>query len=179
MMRALLLVPAAAAAGLLAASATGSISPAAGSSAGRLAVSATVSYSWPLAPPDRVVRGFDPPTTPFGPGHLGVDLAARQGQAVLAAAAGLVTFAGPVAGRGVVVIAHADGVRTEYEPVKPSVAAGDAVARGAEIATVSGEHPGCPVSSCLHWGARRGEDYIDPLSLLEPLGPVRLLPWRA
>jgi hypothetical protein len=36
-------------------------------------------------------------------------------------------------------------------------------------------HPGCPVAACLHWGLRRGADYLDPLALLG-LGPVRLLP---
>ena len=33
--------------------------------------------------------------------------------------------------------------------------------------------------TCLHWGARRGDTYLDPLSLLRPLGPVRLLPWSS
>jgi murein DD-endopeptidase MepM/ murein hydrolase activator NlpD len=150
-----------------------------GSGVRPMAPAAAVGYAWPLAPPVRAVRGFDPPATPFGPGHLGVDLAARQGEPVLAAADGRVTFAGPVAGRGVVVLAHPDGVSTEYEPVAPEVAAGDDAARGATIGSVSGGHPGCPVASCLHWGARRGGNYIDPLDLLAPLGPVRLLPWEA
>jgi hypothetical protein len=34
---------------------------------------------------------------------------------------------------------------------------------------------GCPVAACLHWGLRRGEVYLDPLSLLAP-PEVRLLP---
>ena len=27
-------------------------------------------------------------------------------------------------------------------------------------------HPDCPVAACLHWGLRRGQTYLDPLSLL-------------
>ncbi|KOV84376.1 hypothetical protein ADL03_17825, partial [Nocardia sp. NRRL S-836] len=36
----------------------------------------TTRYSWPLPPPHPVVRAFLAPTSPFGPGHRGVDLAA-------------------------------------------------------------------------------------------------------
>ena len=96
---------------------------------------------------------------------------------MLAARGGRVQFAGPVAGRGVVVITHADGIRTEYEPVAPTVRAGDAVDTGRVIGRILGTHDMCPPGDCLHWGARRGDIYIDPLLLLNPLGPVRLLPW--
>lgn len=136
------------------------------------------SYTAPVAVPLRVLRPFQPPPTPYSAGHRGVDLGTPPHGEVLAAGAGRVTFAGMVAGRGVVVIAHADGIRTEYEPVRPLVAAGQAVARGQPIGRVSGQHGSCPPGRCLHWGARRGEAYFDPLLLLRPLGPVRLLPWR-
>jgi murein DD-endopeptidase MepM/ murein hydrolase activator NlpD len=135
-----------------------------------------VEYGPPVVPM-RVLRGFEPPPSPYGPGHRGIDLAISPGQPVHAAAAGVVSFAGPVAGRGVVVIAHADGVSTEYEPLAPSVTAGASVAAGAAIGRVVGSHEGCPPGACLHWGARRGDSYFDPLTLLRPLGPVRLLPW--
>ena len=87
-------------------------------------------------------------------------------------------FAGQVAGRGVVSIDHADGLRTTYEPVAPTVAAGDLVAKGEQIGTLLAGHPGCPALSCLHWGARRGTEYLDPLRLLG-LARLRLLPWEA
>jgi murein DD-endopeptidase MepM/ murein hydrolase activator NlpD len=102
-----------------------------------------------------------------------------SGASVAAAAACVVTFAGSVAGRGLVVIAHADGVRTEYEPLTPAVRARDPVRRGEVIGTVRGTHHGCRPQRCLHWGAKRDGAYIDPMSLLRPLGPVRLLPWTA
>jgi murein DD-endopeptidase MepM/ murein hydrolase activator NlpD len=133
-------------------------------------------YAPPLAGPVRVLQAFAPPPTPYAAGHRGVDLAAADGATVLAAAAGTVTFAGTVADRGIVVVAHPDGLRTEYEPVRPLVTRGQAVARGDPIAEVSGSHAACAPASCLHWGARRGENYLDPMSLLSALGPVRLIP---
>jgi murein DD-endopeptidase MepM/ murein hydrolase activator NlpD len=72
-------------------------------------------------------------------------------------------------------IDHPNGLRTTYEPVDPSVGAGARVTRGSPIGTLVGGHPGCPVEACLHWGARRGEVYLDPLTLLRP-PRVRLLP---
>lgn len=137
---------------------------------------AVVEYAAPLPEPLVVLRPFAPPATRYGAGHLGVDLRAADGAPVRAAADGAVSFAGQVAGRGVVVVAHADGIRTEYEPVVPDVRVGARVRRGQVIGRLTGRHRGCPVA-CLHWGARRGDRYLDPLSLLRPLGPVVLLPW--
>jgi murein DD-endopeptidase MepM/ murein hydrolase activator NlpD len=137
---------------------------------------AGVTYTSPL-PTLAVVRRFDPPATRYGPGHLGVDLAAYPGEPVRAAAGGVVTFAGPVAGRGLVVVLHEDGVRTEYEPVRVLVSRGAPVRAGAVLGRVAGRHGSCAPGRCLHWGARRGTDYLDPLLLLRALGTVRLLPW--
>ena len=58
----------------------------------------------------------------------------------------------------------------------PSGRAGDVVAAGQRIASVQGAHGTCAVGGCLHWGARRGDVYFDPMQLLAPLGVVRLLP---
>jgi murein DD-endopeptidase MepM/ murein hydrolase activator NlpD len=133
-------------------------------------------FGWPLTGFPAVVRAFEAPQHRFGPGHRGADLAGESGTPVLAAGAGTVVFAGPVAGRDVVSIDHPGGLRTTYEPVSPSVSAGDVVVRGQPIGTLQDGHPECPATSCLHWGARRGTDYLDPLRLLT-LGRVRLLPW--
>jgi murein DD-endopeptidase MepM/ murein hydrolase activator NlpD len=94
---------------------------------------------------------------------------------VEAAGDGVVVFAGMVAGRPVVSVDHADGLRTTYEPVQPTVAAGQIVARGSALGTLLAGHEGCPAAACLHWGLRRGETYLDPLALLRP-PEVRLLP---
>lgn len=132
-------------------------------------------FRWPLAGTPRVVRRFDPPPEPWLPGHRGVDLAATPAAEVRSAGAGVVLFAGTVAGRPVVTVGHADGLRTTYEPVLPGPAAGARVAAGTPIGLLVAGHPGCVAAACLHWGLRRGEEYLDPLALLG-LGPVRLLP---
>ena len=138
--------------------------------------SATAVWTSPV-PGAQVTRPFQPPPRLFAAGHRGVDLAGSPGTPVLAAGDGVVAFAGMVAGRPVISIDHADGLRTTYEPVDDSVAAGLVVARGSPIGTLAAGHPGCPASACLHWGLRRGETYLDPLLLLQP-HRVRLLPWR-
>ena len=77
-----------------------------------------------------------------------------------------------------VVVAHADGTRTTYEPVAASVRVGDDVAAGDPLGTLAWAGTHCPPDACLHWGWRRGETYLDPLTLVGG-GPVRLLPlWR-
>jgi murein DD-endopeptidase MepM/ murein hydrolase activator NlpD len=132
---------------------------------------------WPLQPEPAVVHGFDPPDSPWGSGHRGVDLAGALGQVVRTALAGRVTFASRLAGRGVVVVDHG-ATRTTYEPVAATVRVGDVLARGQPIGTLElgGSH--CLPAACLHWGWRRGDTYLDPL-LLVGGGPVVLLPlWR-
>jgi len=132
-------------------------------------------YVWPVDGPPHVVRGFAPPPQPWLAGHRGVDLAAPPGSPIRSAGAGVVAFAGQVAGRPVISVDHPGGLRTTYEPVQPAVAAGATVAAGAPIGVLLAGHPGCPVAACLHWGLRRGQTYLDPLSLLGA-GRVRLLP---
>src|SRR5262249_11342314 len=60
----------------------------------------------PVAGPSSVLRGFEPPPagTPWLPGHRGVDLAAAAWSSIRSAASGVVAFAGPVGGHGVVVV---------------------------------------------------------------------------
>jgi len=132
-------------------------------------------FSWPLAPPHPVLRAFDPPPAPWASGHRGVDLGGSPGEPVLAAGAGVVVFAGQLADRPVVSVDHPGGLRTTYEPVTPVVVAGQPVARGALLGHLLPGHPGCPAAACLHWGLRRGEEYLNPLGLLGP-HRVRLLP---
>jgi murein DD-endopeptidase MepM/ murein hydrolase activator NlpD len=143
----------------------------------------------PEAPPPRIAlwsapladllvgRPFEEPPHAYGPGHRGVDLHGSAGTPVLAAGDGVVAFAGMVAGRPVVSIDHPNGLRTTYEPVDPSVGAGQAVARGSPIGVLATGHAGCAAEACLHWGLRRGDVYLDPLALLRP-PRVRLLPWE-
>jgi murein DD-endopeptidase MepM/ murein hydrolase activator NlpD len=140
----------------------------------RVPSSASTLWAAPL-PEAAVTRPFDVLPHRYAAGHRGVDLAGPPGAPVLAAGDGVVVFAGMVAGRPVVSVDHADGLRTTYEPVAASVGAGQPVARGSPLGTLVAGHAGCPATACLHWGLRRGEDYLDPLSLLAP-PEIRLLP---
>ena len=138
-------------------------------------VPAPASGVWPLSPRPAVVRGFDPPATRWGSGHRGVDLAGDPLATVRAALAGTVSFAGQLAGRGVVVVDHG-GTRTTYEPVTPAVRKGDRVQAGDALGRLQlfGSH--CFPRWCLHWGLIEGrEHYLDPLTLVGA-APVRLLP---
>ncbi|WOP18461.1 peptidoglycan DD-metalloendopeptidase family protein [Raineyella sp. LH-20] len=122
-----------------------------------------------------VVRPFAPPPEPWLAGHRGVDLAAEVGAPVLAAAAGTVTYASTLAGRGVVVIDHG-ATRTTYEPVQATVRIGQLVATGDVLGTLQAGHQGCPAAACLHWGLREGVDYLDPMLLPAlPSGPMTRL----
>jgi murein DD-endopeptidase MepM/ murein hydrolase activator NlpD len=136
---------------------------------------AQAGWRWPLDPPVAVVAGFTAPAGPFAPGHRGVDLAGHVGDPVRSAAAGVVAFAGRVAGRGVVSVDHPGGLRTSYEPVTATVARGDQVGAGAVLGRLEAAASHCPPAACLHWGLRRGETYLDPRSMLGA-ARVRLLP---
>ena len=129
---------------------------------------------WPMNPEPEVVAGFEPPPSPYTAGHRGVDLAGRPGQGVHAAASGRVSFAGMVAGRSVVVVAHGH-LRTTYEPVRASVEVGTLVEAGGLLGTLAAFPSHCAPAACLHWGLLDGHTYLDPLTLLGA-GPVRLLP---
>lgn len=137
-----------------------------------IAVPAT--SDWPLQPRPEVLRGFKLPAKPWLPGHRGVDLAGRPGQPVLAATPGTITYAGPLAGRGVITISTGPR-RTTYEPVVPSVTVGTSVRTGAVIGRLSAAGSHCLPRTCLHWGLLQGKQYLNPLALV-PNRPVRLLP---
>jgi murein DD-endopeptidase MepM/ murein hydrolase activator NlpD len=134
------------------------------------------SGTWPLLPQAEVVSGFAPPVSDYGAGHRGVDLAGSPGQRVHAALPGVVTFAGRLAGRGVVVVSHGE-TRTTYEPVRATVRVGDHVAAGAPLGVLQLPSSHCFPRACLHWGWLRGATYLDPLELVGA-GPVRLKPWE-
>ena len=128
---------------------------------------------WPLGGGPVVQRGFAAPAVVWSAGHRGVDLVAKTGEAVLAAARGTVAFTGSIAGKPVVSIDHGS-VRTTYEPVISTVRVGARVALGQVIGVLgTGGHCG----GCLHWGLRQGKSYLDPLLLLGGRGGrLRLVP---
>lgn len=141
------------------------------------ALPAAGTWTWPVVGP--VIRAFDPPETPFGSGHRGIDIAVPVGTVVVAPDAGIVTFAGPVGGELFVTLDHGEGLTSTYSWVSATlVRKGDAVARGAPIALSGRGHPGSSVPH-LHLGVRLNGVYLDPLEFLGPAsvsGFIRLAP---
>lgn len=139
-----------------------------GATAGPAGTPSAVSYQPPVDAP--VVDRFRPPASPYGPGNRGVDYATGPGVAVGAAAGGQVTFAGRIGAGLHVVVLHADGIRTSYSFVASVVVRrGQHVQAGQQLATSA---------ASLHFGARAGDAYLDPLVLLAGGGRalVRLVP---
>ncbi|MFJ8007971.1 M23 family metallopeptidase [Streptomyces fagopyri] len=142
-----------------------------------------VARLWPVGTRPSVLRAWQPPATPYGRGHRGVDLAAAHGDQVRSVAPGRVSFAGRVAGRGTVAVELAGTgdppLRTTFTPVRATVKKGDQVAAGEVLGTLEPDGSHCP-TSCLHWGLLRDRTYLDPLSLLPAWllhhAPSRLLP---
>ncbi len=121
-------------------------------------------WAWPLSPRSEVTRGFVAPPTRYGAGHRGIDLHTSPGQEVRAPSAGVVSFAGSVAGRPVVSLAHPGDLISSFEPVFPAVSVEESVAEGTIIGTMaSGGH--CE-AGCLHVGVRLHGQYVSPLLYL-------------
>lgn len=131
-------------------------------------------WASPINPP-HVLRPYAPPERNWLPGHRGLDLATTAGHAVRAAGDGVVTQAGSIGGRGVVVVSHG-ALRTTYEPVAASVRRGQAVVVGQVIGVISTGTGHCGDGSCLHLGLRRGAEYLDPTLLLGRRRAI-LVPW--
>ena len=122
-------------------------------------------WQWPVGDGERpgLEAPFDAPGERWGPGHRGIDLRTAKGADVTAVADGVVTHRGRIADRGTVSITHASGVRSTYEPVDSDLSVGDHVQTGEVIGSLGPETGHCAPRSCLHLGAKRGPDYLDPL----------------
>jgi hypothetical protein len=125
----------------------------------------------PYAPPvdAPVADWFRAPPKPWLAGNRGLDYAVPAGTPVAASAAGEVVFAGLVGGSRHVVVLHADGIRTSY-----SFLSSIGVHRGQRV--VAGDVVG-EAGDGLHFGARAGDQYLDPALLLAGEVPeVHLVP---
>jgi hypothetical protein len=108
-----------------------------------------------------IERGFEPPSTAFGPGHRGVDFPVPAGTTVVAAGTGTVSFAGPVAGNDAVTIDHGSGLVTTYSVLSSiSVSVGERVTAGIPIGTAGVTHPSGPEG--VHFGMKLDGAYVDP-----------------
>ena len=137
-------------------------------------------WTWPVVGP--VIRAFDPPDSPFGSGHRGIDIAAPVATPVRAAAAGTVTFAGPVGGRLFVTVDHGAGLESTYSFLDSiAVRRGDVVSHGQTIARSGTGHAG-ELVPILHFGVKLADAYVDPLGYLGPVEVwrfIRLAPLRS
>jgi murein DD-endopeptidase MepM/ murein hydrolase activator NlpD len=137
------------------------------------AAHASGTWLWPVSGP--VIRGFDPPGSPYGSGHRGIDIAATVGTQVVAADMGTVSFAGQVGGQTFLTIAHGGGLSSTYSWLSGLlVRKGDVVSRGQPIALSGPGHPG-QFTPCLHLGAKLGAAYVNPLDYLTPLDVTDLI----
>jgi hypothetical protein len=99
--------------------------------------------------------------------HAGLDIAAREGTPVRAIAAGVVTFAGPIADGAVVVeIEHAPWVTSAYAHLQPDppVAVGDSVVAGQTVGFVG--LTGTTTGAHLHLAVFADGEFVDPLLVL-------------
>jgi pimeloyl-ACP methyl ester carboxylesterase len=127
----------------------------------------SVTYRPPVDAP--VVDPFRPPAQKWSAGNRGLEYATTSGEPVAAAADGVVAFAGQVGGQLHVVVLHADGVRTTYAFLRSiDVHRGDTVAQGQRVGTAA---------DTVHFGARIGDVYVDPMLLFGDGPPeVHLVP---
>jgi hypothetical protein len=129
-----------------------------------------------------IMRPFEAPDGPYGPGHRGIDYAVPAGTRVRAAAAGTVAFAGQVGGSLAVTVSHEGGVRTTYSVLSQiTVHLGDAVQQGQWLGLSGVAHPGGDPG--LHFGVKIDGVYVDPATLLAPVDvtqAIHLAPlaWR-
>ena len=122
---------------------------------------------WPLLAP--FGDGFGPRGDRF---HAGIDLIAPAGTEVMAAAPGLVTWAGKRAGGWgkLVTVAHARGLRTMYAHLATTdVKVGDWISGGTVLGRVGAT--GDATGPHLHFEVRVNGAAIDPLRALVPLVP--------
>jgi murein DD-endopeptidase MepM/ murein hydrolase activator NlpD len=135
------------------------------------------SWSWPVH--GSVIRDYEPPETPYGVGHRGIDIAVAVGTTVRAPEGATVSFAGKVGGQLFVTLDHGGGLESTYSWLASTlVRKGDVVARGQAIATSGQGHPDSAVSH-LHFGVKLDDAYVDPLDYLGPAGVedlIRLAP---
>ena len=116
-----------------------------------------VRYVAPVDAP--VIDPFRPPAHIGAPGNRGLEYGNPLFVGVFAAADGVASFAGMVAGRGVVSIEHSDGVRTTYTGMTTVWAETGRAVRQGEAVGLAGRN--------IHFGARIRDHYLDPQVLID------------
>jgi len=121
-------------------------------------------FEWPTISGARISSNFG---QRWGRMHYGIDIAVPIGTQVYAAAAGTVTYAGPMGTYGIlVIIDHGNGVETRYAHLsRPVVSVGQRVKRGQLIA-YSG-NTGNSTGPHLHFEIRYRGTAVNPLQYLK------------
>jgi murein DD-endopeptidase MepM/ murein hydrolase activator NlpD len=133
-------------------------------------------WTWPVSGGVLQPFTFDPDHPYAGGEHRGIDVGAGAGEAVLAPAAGTVTFAGSVPGSGnSVTITTADGLAVTLTHLG-AIAVGEhaAVAEGDTVGTVGPTGDAEVDGPYVHLGVRVAADpqgYRDPLGFLPARRP--------
>lgn len=139
--------------------------------------SAAGAWPWPVVGP--VIRGYDPPGSPYGSGHRGIDIGAPYGTPIAAPAAGTVSFSGKVGGSLFLTIQHGGGVASTYSWVSSLLVKKNDTVRVGQIVALTGQgHPGS-VATHLHFAVKLNGSYVNPLDYLSPgsvVGLIRLVP---
>jgi murein DD-endopeptidase MepM/ murein hydrolase activator NlpD len=124
--------------------------------------------AWPLRGPDNGRAGviYSKFGAREGQPHDGIDLSAPEGTTIVAAAAGVVIFAGERSGYGsIVILRHAGQLLTLYAHASTLlVKEGDQVAEGTPVARVG--RSGRTTGPHLHFEVREGIKPRDPLPYL-------------
>jgi murein DD-endopeptidase MepM/ murein hydrolase activator NlpD len=128
-----------------------------------------------------VLRLFQRPLGPYLAGHRGVDYPAVVDEPVFSPADGVVSYVGLVFDRVVVVVDHGHGVKSEVEPICPSVVVGEPVIQGSPLGVFcepkSAYRLHCAGVPCLHFSIRKNGEYYAPQVLLGGLQASRLKAW--
>ncbi len=124
---------------------------------------------WQAPVDGHVTDPFREPPCPYCAGNRGLEYQVGVDADVRAVEAGVVSWAGTIAGTRYVVVRHGDGWRTTYGRLTASsLRTGDPVGRRGVIGTASGS---------FYFGLRVGEEYRDPAPHLGQLvGRPRLIP---
>ena len=119
-------------------------------------------FLWPLK--GRILRAFGP--LPSGARNDGINIAAKMGSPIVAAAGGVVAYAGALPGFGqLVLLRHGQGWLTAYGHADTLlVTRGQAVSQGQAIARAGAT--GSASEPQLHFEIRNGRKPLNPLGLL-------------
>lgn len=129
-------------------------------------------WQWPVSGERSIIRDYDAPSSAYAAGHRGIDLPVTVGTNVVAPVESVVSFAGVIAGRGILTLRTGD-IQISFEAVDAHVHEGDHVTAGEVIATSStGTH-----CECLHVGVRKAGAYLSPMAYFSNIAPAVLQAW--